>query len=89
MVKILNHRPAGRITAAIGHRHGDQPSREICDFCGEAVVNKLLEKLLGQPSGRVYFVKDSTPYHLYGGPSRAVTIPGKFCFNVYKYSFPG
>jgi len=89
MNKLLNHRPAGRITAAIGNIHGDKPSREIYDFCGETVVNKLLEKLLAQPSGRIYFVKDGKPYHLYGGPSRAVTFPGKFCFNVYKYNYPG
>jgi len=41
MIKLLNHRPAGRITAAFGNTHGDKPSREICDFCGETVVKHL------------------------------------------------
>ena len=80
-----SQQPKGHATAAIGNTHGDAPSKEICEFCGKEVVDELARKMKGKPSGRVYFEKDGCGYHLYGGPTRAVTLPGKYCFNVYKY----
>ena len=85
MIRLLNYKPEGKDIAFIGNRHGDTINNEISDFCGQEVTKALLDKLKHKPSGRVYFEKDGVNYRLYGGPSRAVTIPGKYCFHVYKY----
>ena len=85
MTRILDSTPDGDEKVVIGNTHGDAPSKEIRDFCGKEVVDELLEKMRGKPSGRVYFKKDGKSYRLYGGPNRATTIPGKYTFHVYIF----
>ena len=86
MIRILDYTPQGKATVAISNTHGNTPSHEICEFCGPEAIKTLLEKLQKMPSGRLYFEREGISYRLYGGPSRAKTIPGKYCFHVYKYS---
>ena len=85
MSKLLAHEPEGKCTVVIPNTHGDTPSSEIRTFCGDDIINELLKKLKEQPSGQLFFEKDGVFYRVYGGPSKAVTIPGKYCFHVYGY----
>ncbi len=85
MTRILEHEPKGHATVVISNTHGDAPNKEICEFCGKRAIDELERKMKDKPSGRVYFEKDGCCYRLYGGLTRAVTLPGKYCFHVYKY----
>ena len=86
MIRILDYTPQGKATVAISNTHGNAPSYEICEFCGQEAIKILMGKLQNNRSGRLYFEREGISYRLYGGPSRAKTIPGKYCFHVYKYS---
>ena len=87
MSNILSYKPDGHLTVKISNTHGDDLTKckEICEFCGDNVINELLKILKNKPSGKVDFEKDGVCYRLYGGPNRAQTIPGKYTFHVYIY----
>ena len=87
MTRIVDAAVAGEpFVCRISDYHGNAPSQEIMDFCGQNVINELDRKLQvsNGNSTSVYFEKDGKLYKVYKGPNQAVTIPGKYTYNVYE-----
>ena len=38
MIRILDYTPQGKATVAISNTHGNDPSYEICEFCGQEAI---------------------------------------------------
>lgn len=87
--KIIDSLPRDGERVKFSNYYGDEPSREMRDFCGAAVMREV-EKLQREVAagtrkgGKVFFqCDDGKCYHIYCGVSTAVTMPGKFLYNVY------
>ena len=88
--KILERLPRGRVEVRISDYHGDEPSREMRDFCGPEVMREVetLQRKIDagtRQGGKIPFERDGQAYHIYCGENPSPNITGRFLYNVYIY----
>lgn len=91
--KIIGGLPRKGEKVRISNYYGDEPSREMRDFCGRKVMEevKKVQNELRQPDNtrvgkKVFFrCDDGNCFHIYCGHNKSKTRPGLFLYNVYRH----
>ena len=91
--RIIESLPHRGEKVRISNYYGDEPSREMRDFCGSEVMKAVeqMQRKLTSPGntrrGTMVFFQcaDGKCYHIYCGHNRSRTMPGKFLYNVYLH----
>ena len=87
--QIIDGLPRRGEKVRFSNYYGDEPSREMKDFCGPEVMREVerLQREIdagARKSGKVFFqCADGKCYHIYCGENPRPTMPGKFLYNVY------